>query len=199
MTVPGRQRDLRGECSWPRSATSAGSTAPARWSPISVLTRASTSQAPAPATVRADLQAGLASARWALVEAARSRRSPARAAARLLQRVRARRGHNVAVVAVARKLAVLFWCMLTREEDYAHQQPSLTAKKLRLLEIRAGAPTTARASRPGSGPPGEGMRQAERSSPSRPRPPTERSVADWQAGVTQEQKAGASVTPGRAS
>jgi len=26
-------------------------------------------------------------------------------------------------------------------EDYAHQQPSLTAKKLRLLEVRAGAPT----------------------------------------------------------
>jgi hypothetical protein len=28
-----------------------------------------------------------------------------------------------------------------RGEDYAHQQPSLTAKKLRLLQIRAGAPT----------------------------------------------------------
>ena len=31
--------------------------------------------------------------------------------------------------------------MLTREQDYAHQQPSLTAKKLRLLEIKAAAPT----------------------------------------------------------
>ena len=41
----------------------------------------------------------------------------------------------------ARKLAVLFWCLLTRGEDYAHQQPSLTAKKLRLLELTAGAPT----------------------------------------------------------
>jgi transposase len=41
--------------------------------------------------------------------------------------------------ACARKLAVLFWCLLSRSEDYAHQQPSLTAKKLRLLEIRAGA------------------------------------------------------------
>jgi hypothetical protein len=30
--------------------------------------------------------------------------------------------------------------MLTRGEDYAHQQPSLTRKKLRRLEITAGAP-----------------------------------------------------------
>ena len=30
--------------------------------------------------------------------------------------------------------------MLTRSEDYAHQQPSLTRKKLRRLEITAGAP-----------------------------------------------------------
>ena len=56
-------------------------------------------------------------------------------------RVRARRGHQVAIVAAARKLACLFWCLLTRQEDYAYQQPSLTAKKLRLLEIRAGAPS----------------------------------------------------------
>ena len=35
----------------------------------------------------------------------------------------------------------LFWCMLSRGQDYAHQQPSLTAQKLRRLELRAGAPT----------------------------------------------------------
>ncbi len=51
-----------------------------------------------------------------------------------------RRGHSKAIVATARKLAILFWCMLTRVEDYAHQQPSLTRKKLRRLEITAGAP-----------------------------------------------------------
>jgi transposase len=56
------------------------------------------------------------------------------------QRIRARRGHQVAVVAAARKLACLFWCMLTRGEDYAFQQPSLTRKKLRRLELTAGAP-----------------------------------------------------------
>jgi transposase len=84
---------------------------------------------------------GSASARWALVEAAWSvvhQPGPLHA---FYERIRARRGHGIAVVAVARKLACLFWSMLTRSEDYAHGQPSLTAKKLRLLEIRAGAPT----------------------------------------------------------
>ena len=55
------------------------------------------------------------------------------------ERVRARRGHQIAIVAVARKLAVLFWHLLTREQDYAFQRPSLTRKKLRGLELRAGA------------------------------------------------------------
>ena len=36
---------------------------------------------------------------------------------------------------------MLFWCLLSRGQDYAHQQPSLTAKKLRRAEITAGAPT----------------------------------------------------------
>jgi transposase len=33
------------------------------------------------------------------------------------QRVSARRGKQVAIIAVARKLVVLFWHMLTRDED----------------------------------------------------------------------------------
>ena len=37
--------------------------------------------------------------------------------------------------------------MLTRGEDYAHQQPSLTKKKLRQLEITAGAPEEQRSRR----------------------------------------------------
>jgi hypothetical protein len=48
-------------------------------------------------------------------------------------------GHQVAIVASARKLAVLFWHLLTKEEDYAYAQPSLTRKKLRRLELLAGA------------------------------------------------------------
>ena len=67
-------------------------------------------------------------------------RPPARSAARVLRANPRTAGHGKAIVATARKLAVLFWCMLTRGEDYAHQQPSLTAKKLRRLELKAGAP-----------------------------------------------------------
>jgi hypothetical protein len=83
---------------------------------------------------------GSGAARWALVEAAWSvvlQPGPLHA---FYDRTRARRGHVKAIVATARKLAILFWCMLTRGEDYAHQQPSLTKKKLRQLEITAGAP-----------------------------------------------------------
>jgi hypothetical protein len=56
-------------------------------------------------------------------------------------RVKARRGHSIAIVASARKLACLFWCLLTRGEDYAFAQPSLTTKKMRRLELAAGAPS----------------------------------------------------------
>jgi hypothetical protein len=56
------------------------------------------------------------------------------------QRTAARRGRNVATVAVARKLAVLAWHLLTRGEDYAFARPALVARKVRALELRAGAP-----------------------------------------------------------
>jgi transposase len=42
------------------------------------------------------------------------------------QRIRARRGYSVAIVAVARRLASLFWCLLTREQDYAYRWPRWT-------------------------------------------------------------------------
>ena len=55
------------------------------------------------------------------------------------QRVAARRGRNIATVAVARKLAVICWHMLSRGEDYAFARPSLTREKLRRLELMTGA------------------------------------------------------------
>jgi transposase len=109
--------------------------------------------------------------RWALVEAARSVAQQPGPLHAFYERIRARKGHNRAVVAVARKLAVLFWCMLTREEDYAHQQPSLTAQKLHRLEVRAGAPPS-RASPPACRPPASGCARPRSSSPRRPKPPT---------------------------
>lgn len=47
---------------------------------------------------------------------------------------------QVAVVATARKLAVLCWHLTIRQEDYAFALPSLIARKQRKLELRAGAP-----------------------------------------------------------
>jgi transposase len=55
-------------------------------------------------------------------------------------RVRAKRGHQVAAVAVARKLAVLCWCLLTREADYQRARPALVANKVRAMELQAGQP-----------------------------------------------------------
>src|SRR5215208_5696758 len=56
------------------------------------------------------------------------------------ERLRARRGAQIALVATARKLCVLFWHLLTREQDYAFGRPSLTRHKLRRLELLAGDP-----------------------------------------------------------
>ncbi len=113
------------------------------------------------------------------------------------ERVRARRGAQVAAVATARKLASLFWCLLTREQDYSFAQPSMTRRKIRKLELVAGAP-----SRKGQVPPGQGVRNkqiraAERALAQQAEDAYRRTIADWKA--TSPQKAGASVTPGRAS
>jgi transposase len=137
---------------------------------------------------------GSAAGRHALVEASWSAvRAPGPIHA-FYQRISARRGHQVAIVASARKLACLFWCLLTREEDYAYAQPSLTKKKLRRLELRAGAPKGAAV--PGTWAANKAMREAERELARQAEVAYERTVADWQRALA---KKGASVTPGRAS
>jgi transposase len=84
---------------------------------------------------------GRAHARGMLVEAAWvavKTPGPLRA---FFERIRARRGMQIAVVATARKLTVLCWHMISRGQDYAFARPSLTAKKLRALELKAGRPS----------------------------------------------------------
>ena len=139
---------------------------------------------------------GSAAARWALVEAAWSvvlQPAPLHA---FYDRTRARRGHGKAIVATARKLAILFWCMLTRGEDYAHQQPSLTKKKLRRLEITAGAPKRAKTAR-GVWSANAAIRQAERQLAEQAEASYRRMVKDQQAGAP-ARKVGAGATPERA-
>ena len=53
-------------------------------------------------------------------------------------RIKSRRGQQVAVVATARKIAVLVWHLLTKSENYAFGRPALYQAKLRKLEITAG-------------------------------------------------------------
>ena len=136
---------------------------------------------------------GSNSARHALVEACWSTvRQPGPIAA-FYARVKAKRGHSIAIVASARKLACLFWCLLTRAEDYAFAQPSLTKKKMRRLELAAGAPPRRGGRDVWST--NTKMRSAERDLALQAQRAYERTVADWQAAA----KVGASATPGRAS
>lgn len=47
----------------------------------------------------------------------------------IYRRICQKRGHNVAVVAVARKLAELCWHLLTKEQDYLYAVPKRTQDK----------------------------------------------------------------------
>ncbi len=82
---------------------------------------------------------GRSDARWLAVEAAEHLRKAPGPLRALYQRVAAKRGHNVALVAVARKLAELVWHLLTKEEDFLYQTPRLVQEKrarVRLLAKR---------------------------------------------------------------
>jgi transposase len=139
---------------------------------------------------------GSASARWALVEAAWSvvkQPGPLRA---FYERTRSRRGHGKAIVATARKLTVLFWCMLTRAQDYAHQRPALTKKKLRQLELTAGAPARSKQAA-GVWSTNRAILHAERALAEQAEVSYQRMVTDQQAGRP-ARKVGASATPERA-
>lgn len=82
---------------------------------------------------------GRAHVRGVLVEAAWSAsRAPGPLRA-FYQRVKARRGFQKAVVATARKMTVLAWHLITKDQDYAFARPSLVTHKRRKLELAAGA------------------------------------------------------------
>ncbi|MGZ6640186.1 MAG: hypothetical protein ACXVII_46220 [Solirubrobacteraceae bacterium] len=85
--------------------------------------------------------------------------------------------------------------MLTRGEDYAHQQASLTKKKLRALELTTGAPARSEAAA-GVWSANRAIRQAERAG-EQAEASYKRMVTDWHAGSGR--KVGASATPERAS
>ncbi|HEY1274011.1 MAG TPA: IS110 family transposase [Thermoleophilaceae bacterium] len=143
---------------------------------------------------------GNAQARSVLVEAAwMAIRTPGPLRA-FGERIRARRGSQVAAVAVARKIATIAWQLLAKEQDYAFGRPSLVRKKLRDAERLTGAPRlgTRHRGRRISATPAE--RAAEGEFLERAEAGYRRLTADWSASRPQNQhKAGAGATPGRAS
>jgi transposase len=110
------------------------------------------------------------------------------------ERVRSRRGTQIALVATARKLSVLFWHLLTREQDYAFQRPTLTRRKLRGLELKA---KDGRRSWPSGHSVGSKQdREREREFAEQVETAYRRLVADWQ---PRAPRSGAGATRGRAS
>jgi transposase len=112
------------------------------------------------------------------------------------ERGRARRGAQIALVATARKLSVVFWHLLTREQDYAFGRPSPTRRKLRALELKVD-----KGWRRGkhSGPRVHETRkdrEREREFAEQAEIAYRRLVEDWQ---PKPKKKGAGATPGRAS
>ncbi len=83
-------------------------------------------------------RAGQAHARGLLVEAAHAAiRTPGPLRA-FHARIKPRRGSQVALCATARKLAVICWHLLTKDEDYRHAAATITQRKLRRVQIMAG-------------------------------------------------------------
>ena len=113
------------------------------------------------------------------------------------ERVRARRGAQIAAVAVARKLLVLCWHLLSKDQDYAFARPSLTRQKTRRLELLAGAPPLPRRHDGPPVSPTRTQRTAERELQAQAERAYRRLVDDWRS--TASPKGGAGATPGRAS
>ena len=86
--------------------------------------------------------------------------------------------------------------MLTRGEDYAHQQPSLTKKKLRRLELTAGAPKYTKTAR-GIWSSNQAIRHAERQLAAQAETSYKRLVTDQRA-AGPARRVGAGATPERA-
>ena len=135
------RRHRRDRRSSPRSGTSPASTIPNRLVAYLGLNPRVRQSGNGPAVHGRITKAGPAQARGMLVEAAFSAsRAPGPLRA-FYRRVKDRRGFQVAIVATARKMAVLCWHLVTNGEDYAFARPSLNAHKRRRLELAAGAPS----------------------------------------------------------
>jgi len=74
---------------------------------------------------------GRSQARWLAIEAAQSMAMSGAPLSATYHRVRRKKGHNVAVTALARKLVVLVWHLLRKGEPYRYAPVARTRHKLR--------------------------------------------------------------------
>jgi transposase len=80
---------------------------------------------------------GNSQARWMLVQAAQHVGRHPGPLGHFFRRLAKKKNRNVAVVATARKLVVIAWHMLTKNEPYRYAQPLSTQGKLQKLRVRA--------------------------------------------------------------
>jgi transposase len=80
---------------------------------------------------------GNGNARWMLVQAAQHVRTHPGPLGHFYNKLKRKKNYNVAVVAVARKLVVIAWHMLKKNEPYRYAQPGSTEEKLRKLRVLA--------------------------------------------------------------
>jgi transposase len=76
-------------------------------------------------------------ARWMLIQAAQHIRLHPGPLGHFFRRLKQRKNHNVAVVATARKLVMIAWHMLRKNEPYRYAIPRSTETKLAALRVRA--------------------------------------------------------------
>jgi transposase len=74
---------------------------------------------------------GRSQARWLAVEAAQSMVQSGAPLTASYHRIRRKKSHNVAVVALARKLVIVVWHLLTHQEPYRYAPTTRTRTKLR--------------------------------------------------------------------
>jgi transposase len=78
-------------------------------------------------------KAGSRNARWLAIEAAQTLARSQSPLAASYHRIRRRKGHQVAVTALARKLVVVTWHVLTKDEPYRYGAHARTREKLKKL------------------------------------------------------------------
>jgi transposase len=93
---------------------------------------------------------GRCDTRWMLVQAAQAVRAHPGPLGYFFRRLKKRKPHNVAVVAVAHKLALLAWHVLTKGEPYRYAVPQATQKKLSQLRVQATGEKRRTGSAPGT-------------------------------------------------